>query len=59
MHNKNIVILTASHPYRAAGVVAYDLMQIFRQANFNVLIITNSRLEKLQKHFLFKRNLAI
>lgn len=46
MSKKNIVILTASHPYKAAGLVAYDLMQVLKQENYNVTIVTNSRLEK-------------
>ncbi|MEM0519058.1 glycosyltransferase [Aequorivita flava] len=42
----NIVILTASHPYKAAGLVAFDLMHSLEMANYNVQIITNARLEK-------------
>jgi len=43
---KNIVILTAVHPYKAAGIVAFDIMQGLKENGANVVIITNVRLEK-------------
>ncbi|MBG6109886.1 glycosyltransferase involved in cell wall biosynthesis [Flavobacterium sp. CG_9.10] len=42
----NIVILTASHPYKVSGIVAFDLMQCLNQSGCNVKIVTSSRLEK-------------
>lgn len=41
-----IVILTAVHTRKAAGIVAYDLMSALKGLGHEVLIITNSRLEK-------------
>tara|TARA_B110000240_G_C13510913_1_gene459301 strand:- start:531 stop:1850 length:1320 start_codon:yes stop_codon:yes gene_type:complete len=50
MKRKNIVILTAVHPYLDSGIIAFDLMQILKQAKYKVIIITNATLEKNYKN---------
>lgn len=42
----NVLILTAAHPFRNSGVVAYDLMQSLKSKGFNVEIVTNTRLDQ-------------
>ena len=42
----NIVILTASHPHKVSGIIAFDLKECLSELGHNVIIITNSKLEK-------------
>jgi glycosyltransferase involved in cell wall biosynthesis len=52
----NIVILTAPHPFKVSGIVAYDLMQNLKKAGHNVRIITNARLEKNYENTISLKN---
>ena len=42
----NILILTASHPYKNSGIVAFDLMQSLKSKGCNVEIVTNTKLDQ-------------
>jgi glycosyltransferase involved in cell wall biosynthesis len=46
MHNKNFVIITGVHPYRASGRCVTDLKNILKNKGHNVIVITNSYLSK-------------
>ena len=46
MIKKKIAILTAVHPYKASGIVAYDLMLALKKTGANVILITNEILER-------------
>lgn len=46
MNKKNIVILTAVHPYKASGRSVTDLKDLLKTKGFNVIIVTNAYLRE-------------
>lgn len=43
--NKKILILTAAHPLKASGIIAYDLMNCLKKGGHEVELISNSSIE--------------
>lgn len=42
----NVLIITAAHPYKNSGIVAFDLMQSLINEGCNVEIVTNTKLNQ-------------
>lgn len=43
---ENVLILSASHPFKKSGIVATDLMNCLIDVGYNVQIITNKKIDK-------------
>lgn len=57
-NKKRIVILTAPHPYKAAGIVAGDLMKGLSDLGHTVVIVTNARLGKKHPNIISLKSLS-